>query len=313
MKRKLIQMAGKTLVVSLPAAWVKKYNLKKGHEIDVLEKGKNLIISTEGEDLETNTQVDITDLPKAIVNRMLIGSYKLGFDEIKVIHHNTNVQDLNTNKIIPVNKLITDIINNFIGIEIVEEGKDYTLLKQVSKISEAEFDNVLRRIFFILNSMSKETLEIIKNKNESLQEAINQKHDTTEKLTNYCLRLLNKKGYQDYKKTSLLYYLISELEEIADTYNFIARESLEKNLKISKDTISLFQHVNNSWDNFYNIFYKYDKEKVMNILKDRKILWIEIDKLYKKASASDLILLGRISVIVIKILNLTEVKISMDL
>lgn len=313
MKRKLIQMAGKTLVVSLPSEWVKKCGLKKGNEIDVLEKGKNLIISTEGEELETKTQIDITDLPKEIVNKVLIGAYKMGFDEIKIVYQNTKLQDLKIKKELPVDKVIEEAINNFIGVEIIEQEKNHTIIKQVSKISETEFDNVLRRIFFLLNSMSQETLKMITNNDQEIQKEINQKHDTIEKLTNYCLRLLNKKGHQDYKKTSLFYYFIFELEEIADIYNFIAKESLEKKLKFSKDALRLFEHVNKSWDTFYKMFYKYDKEKIITIIKDRRILWEEINKIYKKASTSDLILLGRISIIVIKILNLTEVKISMQL
>lgn len=313
MKRKLIQMGGKTMVVSLPSNWVKKYGLKKGEEIELIEKGKKIIIDTEGGEVETKTQIDITDLPKAIVNKTLIGAYKMGFGEIRLVYQNTKVEDLKTKKEISANKLIEDIINKFIGVEIIEQEKNYTVIKQVSKISETEFDNVLRRIFFILNSMSQETLKVIKNKDVELQKTITQKHDTIEKLTNYCLRLLNKKGHLDYKKTSLFYYFIFELEEIADVYNFIAKESLEKRLKPSKEALKLFEHVNKSWDTFYKMFYKYDKEKVISIIKDRRTLWGEINKIYKKASTSDLILLGRISVIVIKILNLTETKISMQL
>ncbi|MBU4501048.1 MAG: hypothetical protein KKA79_00530, partial [Nanoarchaeota archaeon] len=64
---------------------------------------------------------------------------------------------------------------------------------------------------------------------------------------------------------------------------------------------------------FYKLFYKYDKEKLIEIIEDRRVLWQEINKIYKKASKADIILLGRISVIVIKILNLTETKMSMEL
>ena len=34
-KRKVIQLAGRTLVVSLPSKWAKKHNVQKGDEIVV--------------------------------------------------------------------------------------------------------------------------------------------------------------------------------------------------------------------------------------------------------------------------------------
>ena len=45
MKRKIIQLAGKTHVVSLPSKYVKKYGLKKGDEVDVEERGAQIVLS----------------------------------------------------------------------------------------------------------------------------------------------------------------------------------------------------------------------------------------------------------------------------
>ena len=44
MKRKAIQLASQTIVVSLPAKWVRQQGIKKGDEIDVEERGKELVI-----------------------------------------------------------------------------------------------------------------------------------------------------------------------------------------------------------------------------------------------------------------------------
>ena len=42
MIRKVIQLASRTLVVSLPSKWVKTVNVQKGDEIEVIEKGDQL-------------------------------------------------------------------------------------------------------------------------------------------------------------------------------------------------------------------------------------------------------------------------------
>ena len=47
MKRKVIQLAHSTAVISLPSKWVKKYGVKKGDEIEVGEEESRLIVTAE--------------------------------------------------------------------------------------------------------------------------------------------------------------------------------------------------------------------------------------------------------------------------
>jgi len=49
MKRKIIQLAGKTMVVSLPAEWIRKFKVNKGDEVELKEEGKRIIINTDKE------------------------------------------------------------------------------------------------------------------------------------------------------------------------------------------------------------------------------------------------------------------------
>ena len=50
MKRKVIQIAESTQLVSLPRKWALKYGVKKGDEVDVLEEGNKIVVSTGVED-----------------------------------------------------------------------------------------------------------------------------------------------------------------------------------------------------------------------------------------------------------------------
>ena len=49
MKRNIVKQGHSTLMVSIPMKWVKKYNLKKGMQVDVEDNGRDLIISTKSE------------------------------------------------------------------------------------------------------------------------------------------------------------------------------------------------------------------------------------------------------------------------
>ena len=57
MKRKIIKIADKTLVVSLPTAWVQSQNLDKGGEVDVEVADYKLIITPPQDKLGKKTWI----------------------------------------------------------------------------------------------------------------------------------------------------------------------------------------------------------------------------------------------------------------
>ena len=53
MGRKVIQIADSTQLISLPRKWALQHGIKKGDELEVEEKGRKIVISTEkGEKLD---------------------------------------------------------------------------------------------------------------------------------------------------------------------------------------------------------------------------------------------------------------------
>ncbi|MCG2718692.1 MAG: AbrB/MazE/SpoVT family DNA-binding domain-containing protein, partial [Nanoarchaeota archaeon] len=92
MKRKLIQMAGKTMVVSLPSPWIKKYGLKKGEEIDLEEKGKNILIKIDSKKENMGKEI-LIDIPTEdlFFERSLHVWYRRGYNQITVIFEDKDV------------------------------------------------------------------------------------------------------------------------------------------------------------------------------------------------------------------------------
>ena len=307
MKRKIVKQGATTLTVSLPSKWTKKFRLKSGDEIQVEEKENQLIIKNSGEFAISKTQLEIDKLPKAIAYRYLVGAYKKGSDEINV-RFSQYIEDLKTRKKHKTINFIQETINNLIGVEIIEQTKNYCKIKQITNVSEDEFDIVLRRIFLLLLSLSEEAFEIVENNNRNI-ETIENKHNNIDKFVNYSIRLLNKKGHAE--KTTLYYYLIQELEEMSDAYSFLIREFVNNKRKIDKKTIDVFKQVNDSLRTFYEYFYDFKKEKAVKIIKDRRKIFANINAMPKTHGVEDNLMLSRLAVVVIKILNLTETRISM--
>lgn len=262
MKRKLIQMAGKTMVVSLPAEWVKKYGLKKGEEVNLEERDRTLAISTDKNLSIKKTTLDVRPL-KISGRRVMAALYKRGYDEIEVLYDKP--QELEE-----IKKALSLEAMNF---EIIKQTKDRCTIKSIAEATHEEFDNILRRTFLVLNSMIEEIHEGLIAKDKKKIEEAKEYEKTNNKFTHFCRRSLNKRGYKNYEITSIMYTIVEQLENVADELKFLCdfliSEDLKK-LKISEETNNLFNDVKAFTNHFYELFYNFDLEKAEKFTQERK-------------------------------------------
>ncbi|MBI2654801.1 phosphate uptake regulator PhoU [Candidatus Woesearchaeota archaeon] len=262
-KRRVIQIANSTQLISLPRKWSVKYGVKKGDELEIEENGNSLQINTDKEFTVEKVELDISDLDPMIL-RSVVALYKRGVDEIRITFDKPELID-------SIQKAIG---KEAVGYEITEQGKNYCIIKHVSGELE-DFEPVLRRTFLLLTSMANESLTSIKKgefenlKNIAFLEEANNRFTTT------CRRFLNKKGYVNNKKIGPLYYIIEEMENIADQYKYLCDyiySMKSKKIKLSKEVIEMYEKTNEMLNLFYEIFYKFDKQKLVTIGNQRKIL-----------------------------------------
>jgi len=240
-------MAGKTIVVSLPAEWVKKYGLKKGDEVEIDQKENAIIINT-GKNYKSEEEISI-QIPTQgeFLERMVHINYIMGYDKIKINFEDTQVL-----------KRIKGSVKNLLGFEIIQESNNNCTIKSVATELGEEFDNILRRVFFSLISIGKESYDLIKNqKYEELKEETSHFEDANDKLTFFCERLLNKKGYKPIQKTTLIYCIVWTLEHIGDEYRYIADFLMNnKKIKICKEVLNSYSNTNSLIEEFHKLFYK---------------------------------------------------------
>lgn len=248
MKRKLIQMAGKTMLVSLPSTWVKKYGLKKGEEIDIEEKGKNLIIRIEAnkekEGQEVTIYIPTEDL---FMERSLHVWYRAGYDKINVTFDDKNVL-----------RKIRLSVKKLLGFSMINETEKSCTIKSVATGLEEEFDNILRRVFLSLLTIAKESQENIESQNyKNLKDVLVAEENNNIQCW-FCERILNKRGYKESEKTSSIYCTVWTLEQIADEYKGIANLFIDLNTKqkVNKKTLEIYSMTNKSLETIYNLFYK---------------------------------------------------------
>ncbi|MFC1741873.1 AbrB/MazE/SpoVT family DNA-binding domain-containing protein [Nanoarchaeota archaeon] len=269
-KRKVIQIAGSTCLVSLPKDWIKSMNVKKGDELDLQVENEKVVVSADSDSKPELIKVDVTDA-ELFVFRFLGAIYKSGYDEVEMrIGDNTSLKDLSRQ----INAMLP-------GYEIVDQHGSTCVIKNISKGLESEFDILLRKIFLITRTMANNTLEAIKTKEYSHLSDTLILEETTNRFCNFCERLLNKRGYKNTKKTTFVYNIVWELEKVADQFKYLNNYILEKkNIKISKETIVMFEKVNDLFSTFYELFYKFDQAKVQKIAEGRKTLVAESNRLF---------------------------------
>lgn len=313
MKRRIIKQGHSTHTITLPAKWIKKYNFNAGDEVEMLEQGRNLLISSDKNYAACTTKVDITNLPKFLIEHYLLAIYRSGADEIELRFNNPLAKDLKKKKETKVINIIQETVNELIGVEIIKHTDKSCIIKQLSEISEQEFDNVLRRIFLLLTDLAKETYDNIKALDyEGLTDA-KVKYKTINKFVNFCLRLLNKRGHRNYKKTALSYHLISQLDTIAEVYEYISLEIARDNRKIRPEAVSVLENVNRSLHLLYETVFKFDTKKITDILILRRGIFDEINNLSQKHTCSEITFFNRLAVVVITIMQIAETQVSMQL
>ncbi|MBI2176127.1 AbrB/MazE/SpoVT family DNA-binding domain-containing protein [Candidatus Woesearchaeota archaeon] len=273
MKRKVIQIAGSTQLVSLPRQWAKAHNISRGQEIDVQEDGNKVVISANTAPAFEKAEIDVSEL-NGMIARFIHALYKRGVDELKVYFGKPELMV----------KVQEAISKEAVGFEVLEQGPDNCTIRYVSGSLE-EFDSVLRRTFLLLLTMSEQTYDTLKAANYQQMKNTAFLEEANNRFTTVCRRHLNKLGTSTYGKIGPLYYIIEELEKVADQYKYICQHFSnlqDRKIKINDDVLGTFAVSNKMLRVFYELFYKFDTEKIVQLKALRDKVVENAHKLFEK-------------------------------
>ena len=279
MKRKIIQIANSTNLVSLPKKWCIAHNVNKGDEIDVIEEGNQVIVSPERKQITTSVEVDVTDLDRTSLFYAIRALYKKGFDEIKVNFNKPTTTHFRKNKNLNVITLVHEEATRLPGMEVIQQKANYCVLKAISDTSSSEFQLILKRVFGLFLDAYNDLLEGAKKNNRTQLETIKEKHDTITKFLAHGQRLLNKNVTID-KNNYFLLHILAQLDTIIDMLNVSARNLIGYNKKISKHTSDILEDLASSFEMATKLFQKFDKKIVIDMSKNK----VQINKKISKFS-----------------------------
>jgi len=269
MKRKIIQIANSTQLISLPRKWAIKNGIKKGDEMEVQEHAHGLLISTDKIEAEPSRfELDISGMGRW--SKRVIGAlYRAGYDEISIKFSNSEEF-----------KYIQDIMQNgCIGFEMIEQGKKYAVVKRVSSALDDEFEPIFKRSFMFLLSMSKESLDAITSKDKEHMNNVTLMDRTVNKFIDFCGRILNKRNFE---KAPPFYHILQEIEHIADEYKDICTLCRDNDVTINKSIVSTYKKANQALALLYDMIYKFDLEKMKHRYKLSEEIYQDCQEILKK-------------------------------
>jgi phosphate uptake regulator len=311
MRRKVIQIANSTQLVSLPRSWAKEHNIKKGDELEVNPHKNKIIISTEKETEKETVSVNVTDLDRSSLMFLIRALYKKGYDEIDLIFNKQLTKYYRIDKNITVISAIHKEVNRLTGIEIVQQKENFCKLKSISKTDETELENMIRRTFILLLDAAKDVIMAAKNSDPILLETIEEKHDTLTKFVSYCLRIINKKKTED-KNTHFLYHIIATMDKIVDILKNCSRELEGFNKKLKKESLVVLDKSYSSFEKFYEIFYKYNMDSVKKISENKEQVMNSLISLSGRVPVQELLLLSNMNQTLELFRDLVESRMAME-
>lgn len=263
MKRKVIKQGHNTLTVTLPRRWCDENGIEGGDEIEMEQKGRAIHLGFKGKPPTEKTRLDISTFDVAL-EKLIYSVYKKGYDEIEIYSSDPK-------QISKIQKIVLELV---VGFEIFRQTRQSCVIKRVMEINASEFDPLIRRTFLLLHSMQEGILKCILDGDKKALRSFRDMETMNNRYTGFCRRLLNKKGYGDYKNEKILYCMVEYLEKVADEYKFMCDLLGDgKNLSlVSKWNVSAFQELISLSKDIEKLYYRFDQKSYLDCYRKRKRL-----------------------------------------
>jgi phosphate uptake regulator len=331
MKRKIIKQGHNTLTITLPSEWVKKMNLNAGDELSLEERETSLVLNGHERSREKKAVIDITNFTIPLLWRFFQSAYRSGCDEIKIVFdpnkkdyedayhfYTTQFEYSKLGERVPSKPalaMIQGFVDRFIGLGIIETGKDYCIIREMGEPSVKEFDNSLRRIFLVMFEMFDRVINAIEKNEIGDVRFCKEMHTidlNVDRFVDYCCRVLNKlpSSFPESKKM-ILFSSLFILELVGDEFKYIGKH-IGTSKRPFKEQLPFIKMVRDYFDMYYKLFYKFDRETAIKIGKEDFRIYNEHTKMKQTLKPEIKGMFDHFMMISKFTLALTELRIEME-
>jgi len=264
MKRKVNLVGPATLTISLPSDWVKKQKIRKGDELDIEEKGNNLIISNKCAVSDKVINISIPLISEKYCREKITKLYREGYSTINISYEDPRVLIR-----------VKSIVENLIGADIIEVGLHSCRIK-IFNTAELEMDikKQIKKIILVIKQMLILLEEDLTHNSKKNFENINNFRYDVLRMKDFILRNAQQNGV-DYTTFSNLTYVLYSFEKISRQILFYCKRLRDSHIRIKNAEIlkPYFDQLLNMLDWFLQ--YRHQKDSV---IKDEAALKSNITK-----------------------------------
>ncbi|MCU0642265.1 MAG: hypothetical protein MUF61_01640 [archaeon] len=182
-KRKIVKQGAATMMVSLPAKWVKENHLSKGDEVNLEAEGQSLVVSTQFS-RKRETRIKLSRMVEPSIRTLISNSYRKGYDKIAV-EFEDNIQF----------KILEDTVkNNLIGFEVIKKEAKSCIIENVTEPSLDQFENLLKKMFLSIHDIFEITKVRLEKPDSREIEDFEEVSIRTQKYDNFCRRCISKQS-----------------------------------------------------------------------------------------------------------------------
>jgi len=280
MRRKLIQHSPTSLVMTLPADWLAKYELKKGDEVFVEEDNARLIVEHEKKNKLLEKRIDITGLDRTTIMFIIRNLYRIGYDEVNIKFKETKIKNRNNNKEILISSVIHQETNRLIGYEVVKEEENNLLIRNISEGLTEDLSIIRRRTHLLLANLAESIYLALSKKDHDSLELFEDKHELVLRFINYTLRQANKSA------KSISHNQYHELATL-DRIVYLLRSSARKGMELKDYSESIVQ-IASSTVKTLRVFHKLAHTKNSSLLAEMNKERYKTEEYIKKIKASEI-------------------------
>ena len=268
------------MMISLPAKWLKKFNLNKGDELEVEEDESSLNIKLSGKEIKKEIALNLSTLEESSIRTLISNSYRLGYDKILISFENEDMF-----------KIIKEVVeNSLIGFEIIKKDKKSCQIESITEPSQDQFDNILSKIFMNIE----ELFNIIEDPKKMEEEDFKEIDKKIQQYSNFCRRVIIKRA----SKTSIIEFSFhSNIIHATREMNHLIRY-LEKNkIRLDKSELDFAKDAHNFYKSLQKSYQSKDIKLLEQLHKSEKELIYTKGYKYLEKSKNQVVIYSLMTII----------------
>ena len=268
-------------MVSLPRTWTKRFNLRKGQEVDITDAKDHLIIASSERKHKKEITLSFKTHTESAIRLTLINAYRAGYDTLTI--KNIDKEQLT---------IIRDVLQNYLlGMEITHQEKGTCVIESITEPHEEKFDIVFQKIFSGIATMIQGTAARIENNMPFTEYEFTMLN--IHKYDNFCRRMMTKQNIYSDKAIFFWNFLSLVIHAPRELYHLNKYLDKQK-LKLSgKESVLCVQYLSSLQELFSLLRHAYQEKDLSAIEKvhekSRKLLFTYLYNEMKKNNSNPIV------------------------